>query len=214
MSQREVIGDRSFDNARFVPLHGISCPFLAEYRLRTRTPRSLPFALPSAILFCCSAEKGRRRTDKRARYGVVGHREILYPRRKWWRQTGNGLTWKRKRREENLLVVPFAVCHLRPRFSRATLVRVSYYLTLPYGFPLNRERCSLNFIKAVSPSFESCQCGIVESHSSSAVLPSPGSIARVFRVPRNLPSVSLTDVFKYNRRLYCPLLFFSSLLSV
>lgn len=53
-----------------------------------------------------------------------------------------------------------------PRFSRATLVRVSYYLTLPYGFPLNRECCSLNFIKAVSPSFESCQCAVSSKATS------------------------------------------------
>lgn len=99
----------------------------------------------------------------------VGHREILYPRRegldrKW------GDAKKRRERERRSwrwwFPLPYATSAPSPRFSRATLVRVSYYLTLPYGFPLNRECCSLNFIKAVSPSFESCQCCIVESHSS------------------------------------------------
>lgn len=94
----------------------------------------------------------------------VGHREILYPRRE-------GLDDAKKRRERRSwrwwFPLPYATsASPSPRFSRATLVRVSYYLTLPYGFPLNRECCSLNFIKAVSPSFESCQCCIVESHSS------------------------------------------------
>lgn len=124
--------------------------------------------------------------------------------------------WREKGKEERRTCwwFPLPCATSAPGSHGLPWFAVSYYLTLPYGFPLNRERCSLNFIKAVSPSFESCQCGIVESHSSSAVLPSPGSIARVFRVPRNLPSVSLTDVFKHNRRLYCPSFFFSSLLSV
>lgn len=120
----------------------------------------------------------------------VGHREILYPRRegldrKW------GDAKKRRERERRSwrwwFPLPYATSAPSPRFSRATLVRVSYYLTLPYGFPLNRECCSLNFIKAVSPSFESCQC-----YRRKPLLVSrlPASMARVFRVPRNLSSVS------------------------
>lgn len=101
-------------------------------------------------------------TRKSSRFRV-GDREILYPRRKW------GDAKKKKREREERLGGSLCRMPPPPRFSRATLVRVSYYLTLPYGFPLNRECCSLNFIKAVSPSFESCQCCIVESHSSFAV---------------------------------------------
>lgn len=100
-------------------------------------------------------------TRKSSRFRV-GDREIPYPRRKW----GDAKKKKRERGEAWWFPLPYATTS---RFSRATLVRVSYYLTLPYGFPLNRECCSLNFIKAVSPSFESCQCCIVESHSSFAV---------------------------------------------
>lgn len=114
--------------------------------------------------------------------------------RKWAEAEEKERKKKGKRREEReppacwwCVVVrpPFAVCHLRSEFSRATLPRVSYYLTLPYAFPLNREHCSANFIKATSllPPF-SYQC---ESHCSSVVLLS--SMPRVPRVPRNFPPV-------------------------
>lgn len=79
---------------------------------------------------------------------------------------------KRKRERRRMMAVVPSLCRMPPpplpppRFSRATLVRVSYYLTLPYGFPLNRECCSLNFIKAVSPSFESCQCAVSSKATS------------------------------------------------
>lgn len=97
----------------------------------------------------------------------VGHREILYPRREGLdRKWGDAKKRRERRSWRWWFPLPYATSAPSPRFSRATLVRVSYYLTLPYGFPLNRECCSLNFIKAVSPSFESCQCCIVESHSS------------------------------------------------
>lgn len=98
----------------------------------------------------------------------VGHREILYPRREGLdRKWGDAKKRRERRSWRWWFPLPYATsASPSPRFSRATLVRVSYYLTLPYGFPLNRECCSLNFIKAVSPSFESCQCCIVESHSS------------------------------------------------
>ena len=110
-------------------------------------------------------------------------------------QTGNGPRRKEKKkkrkREENLLAggarPPFAVCHLRFEFSRATLHRVSYYLTLPYGFPLNREHCSVNFIKATSlPPLRERER--VTNAKVTARLSS--LMPRVPRVPRNFSSRS------------------------
>lgn len=169
----ESLFDNRINASRFIAFY---CDFHAGCRVNTRDP-FVPFAPPYGRPSLVS--DSRESVSSRSSRDSVSSAE----RMAGGQEMGRCEKKEERKRRSWWFPLPYATTSASsPRFSRATLVRVSYYLTLPYGFPLNRECCSLNFIKAVSPSFESCQCCIVESHSSFAVLPSPSvDSARISR---------------------------------
>lgn len=185
----------------FVPLHeGYTLLCLLDIDSTRQAARSLPFALPLTLPHHDGPlETAGRRTNART-----------CPL--WSRSSGEILCIlgekdgieaeeekKKKRKREKacwwcVVYPPFAVCHLRTEFSRATLPRVSYYLTLPYGFEpwiLFREFHQSD----VSSSFESHQCGVYRRKPLLISLCHPLVFdgARTSRAAKFFPSFSPTN---------------------